>query len=276
MKKCSLITVLCSLALILAGGSAFAHNLWINPSNHFPKVGDTVEIGFGWGHQYNENRQHQEMKADRIASIKIIGPEGTEIKPAAVSGTKYTLAIKKAGAYLITAGVKPGVFTKTPKGRKWSDKRGVENPIACTSFCIEAKSLILAGESDANLSGKTGQALEIIPLSNPKNMKPGETFDVKVLFHDQPAAGATVNATYAGYTPPPKKENKTGKKKDKKKKGHGHRFPVSAVTDDQGKAALGLSKKGYWMINIRHMTPYPDKTVCDEYMNNLAFTIEVK
>ncbi len=269
MKKNSLIIVLCSLVLVITGGSAFAHNLWINPSNHFPKVGDTVEIDLAWGHQYHENRQDQEMKADRIAFIKIIGPDGAEITPKAVSGIKYTLAIKKSGAYLVFAGIKPGVFTKTTEGRKWSDKRGVKNAISCTSFFIEAKSLILAGESDANIGGKTGQAIDIIPLSNPKTMKPGQTFDVKVLFHDQAVADVTVNATYAGYTPPPWKAEGN--------KGHqGHRSPVSAVTNDQGRAALGLDKKGYWLISVRHMTPFPDKTVCDEYMNNLAFTIEVK
>ncbi|GAB6096146.1 hypothetical protein JCM14469_23990 [Desulfatiferula olefinivorans] len=253
---------------------AFAHNLWINPSDHFPKVGDTVTIDIAWGHTYKANRKDQEMKAGKLAFIRVIDPDGAEVTPTTLSETQYTLPVTKAGAYQVTAGITPGVFTKTTKGRQWCDKKGVKNPLSCTSFAIEAKTLIVAGQSAAGLDRTAGQPLEVVALSNPETVKPGGAFDVKVLFRDQPAEGVTVNAVYAGFAEEMDvaPHNPEAAKGDKTK---GPRFPVSAVTDNTGKASLPLTKKGYWMISICHKTPYPDPDVCDEYMNNMAFTFEI-
>ncbi|NTW37378.1 MAG: DUF4198 domain-containing protein, partial [Syntrophobacteraceae bacterium] len=52
IRKRELVSLFCALVVVLAGSHAFAHNLWLNPSNHFPKPGETVDIGIGWGHQY--------------------------------------------------------------------------------------------------------------------------------------------------------------------------------------------------------------------------------
>jgi len=278
MKKTILTLLLCTMFLIITGSQAFSHNLWINPADHFPKVGDTVDIAIAWGHTYNANRLDQEMKQGNLAYIKIQGPDGKDVKPVTVSETQYKLKIEKAGVYTVTAGIKPGVFTKTPEGRKWSDKRGLVNPISCTTFSIEAKTLIVAGGKDKNLGGKTGQDLEVIPLSNPKNVKAGDKFNVMVLFKGKPAADVTVNAAYAGFAQEGKAmdvaPHNPEKAKDEKTKGP--HFPASAVTDKAGKASLILGKKGYWMVSICHKTPYPDKTICDEYMNNMALTFEIK
>jgi uncharacterized GH25 family protein len=280
MKKIKILMTMMT-AMLFLGSTAFAHNLWINPSDHYPKVGDTVDIAIAWGHTYKAGRVDQEMKAGNLAYIKIQGPDGKDVKPVTVSETLYKLKIDKAGAYLVTAGIKPGVFTKTPEGRKWSDKRGVENAISCTSFSIEAKSLVLAGGKDKNLGGNTGQELEVIPLSSPINVKAGGEFDVQVLFKDKPAENVTVNAAYAGFADEGKPmdaapHNPGGEAAKDGKEHQGPKFPATSVTDKSGKASLALTKKGYWMVSISHKTPYPDKTVCDEYMDNMAFTFEIK
>ncbi len=268
--------ILLTASVLLLGGTALAHNVWINPSNHYPKVGDTVDLAIAWGHTYKANRLDQEMKQGNLAYIRIQGPDGKDVKPVTVSETQYRLKIAKPGAYLVTAGIKPGVFTKTPEGRKWTDKRGVENPIACTSFSIEAKSLIIAGGKDTNLKGKTGQGLEVIPLVNPETVKAGGKLNVQVLFKSKPAENVTVNAAYAGFGEEGKAMDVVPHSPSGDAQHKGPTFPASAVTDTSGKASLTLTKKGYWMISISHKTPYPDKTVCDENMNNMALTFEIR
>jgi uncharacterized GH25 family protein len=119
-----------------------------------------------------------------------------------------------------------------------------------------------------------GQPLEVVALSNPGTVKPGDAFDVLILFRDQPAEGLTVNAVYAGFAEEVDVAPHTPQTM-KKDTGKAHRFPVSAVTDSTGKASLALTKKGFWMISICHKTPYPDPDICDEYMNNMAFTFEI-
>lgn len=268
------LSVFVLLWFFLFGGSqALAHNIWINPENHYPQVGETVDIGLGWGHTYPVSRVDQEMKPGILAYIHVLDPDGSKVEPEMISETHYKLKIEKEGVYLVTAGIKPGIFTMTPKGRQWSDKKGVENAISCTSFSIEAKAIIIAGENDERLGAVTGQELEIIPLSNPKTTKPGEKLNLKVLFRGKPVEGVTVNATFAGYT-------SQGESKDiaphRDPKGHKPSFPVTAVTDDEGKAAFSVNQAGYWMIVVSHRSPYPDKETCDEYMHNMAFTFEVR
>ncbi|VBB42132.1 putative Nickel transport complex, NikM subunit, transmembrane [uncultured Desulfatiglans sp.] len=272
--KIKMLSVFALSCFLLFGGSqALAHNIWINPENHYPKVGETLEIGLGWGHTYPASRVDQEMKPGTLAYMQVLDPDGMKVEPEMISEKRYKLKIEKEGIYLVTAGIKPGVFTMTPRGRQWSDKKGVENAISCTSFSIEAKTIMIAGENDERLGAVTGQELEIIPLSNPKNIKPGDKLNLKVLFRGKAVEGVTVNATFAGYT-------SQGQSKDvaphRDPKGHKPSFPVSTVTDSEGKAAVSVTEPGYWMIVVSHRSPYPDKETCDEYMHNMAFTFEVR
>ena len=269
MKR-MMMAVCLAAVLVLTGSAAMAHNVWINVDNHFPAVGRTVEIGIAWGHKYPAGRLDQEMKPGNLAYIQVIDPDGVKIVPETVSETQYKLTVDKAGAYLVTAGIKPGVFTKTTEGRKWSDKRGVENAISCTSFSIEAKTVILAGGQNKNLDGKTGQALEVVPQTDPARIKAGDQLDLLVLFQGQPAAGVAVNAAYEGYTD----ENQAGDVAPHAG-GHSKKFPAGGTTAADGRVKLTLDRAGYWIVTISHKTPYPDTTVCDEYMHNMAFTFFV-
>jgi uncharacterized GH25 family protein len=58
------------MALLLVLSNAHAHNLWLNPGNHYPEVGETVDVGIGWGHEYPESRTDQEVKEDTVKQIK--------------------------------------------------------------------------------------------------------------------------------------------------------------------------------------------------------------
>lgn len=261
-----------AVMFLFTGSAALAHNVWLNVDNHYPAVGRTVEISVAWGHQYPANRVDQEMKPGNLAYIQVVDPDGNKVVPETVSETLYKLTVKKPGAYLVTAGIKPGVFTMTTEGRKWCDKTGVENPISCVSYKIEAKTIIVAGGKDRNLGGKTGQELEIIPLSDPSTIKAGDQFSLQVLFRDKPATGVSVNAAYAGYTD----ADQPADVAPHQTKGKERHFPAGGVTDENGKTALKLDRVGYWIITISHKSPYPDTAVCDQYMHNMAFNFEIK
>jgi uncharacterized GH25 family protein len=277
----SAVTLYIMLFLISTCLPAAAHNLWLNPADHFPQVGTTVDIGIGWGHKYPADRIDQEVKEDRVQEISAVDPDGLTTALTKVSPALYKLSVDKAGAYLVTAKIKSGSFTMTAEGRKWGDRKAVADPIKCVNYHIEAKTVILAGGSNGNLGFATGQPLEVIPLTDLNSLKNGGKLDVKVLFQGRPLANAAVRATYAGFAMPDiaphgssekggKKANKKGVKKAKK------HYPVETVTDDQGQATVQVDKAGYWMILLSHKPPYPDKETCDEYMYNQAFTFQVR
>ena len=270
--KIGVAMMFCVFSVMGISFPALAHNLWLNPSNHFPAVGSTVDIGIGWGHKFPECRVDQEVKEDKIEEIRAVDPEGLDAGLEKISASLYRLNVAKAGAYLVVAKIKPGFFTKTTEGRKWGDKTSVANPITCTNYHIEAKTVIIAGGKDKNIGGAAGQPLEVIPLNNFSNLKSGDSLSVRVLFDGKALPNTDVKATYAGF------EAKDIAPHEPSKKGeHGHKhYPVETVTDNQGQAVVKLDKAGYWMILLSHKPPYPDTAICDEYMYNMAFTFQVR
>jgi uncharacterized GH25 family protein len=230
----------CTLFLMAMCLPASAHNLWLNPGDYYPQVGTTVDIGIGWGHTYPADRNDQEVKEDRVQEISAVDPDGLTTALTRVSPALYKLSVDKPGAYLVTAKIKSGCFTMTAEGRKWGDKKAVADPIKCVNYHIEAKTVILAGESNGNLGFATGQPLEVIPLSDLNSLKNGGKLDIKVLFQGSPLPNATVRATYAGFAVPGSAHHASSQKSGKKAKTH-----------------------------------YPDKETCDEYMYNQAFTFQV-
>lgn len=293
MDKKKLVSLFCVPMLLLAGSHARAHSLWLNPSTNFPKAGETVDIGIGWGHEYPASRTHQEVKETTVEEITALDPDGQSVKLDRESAALYKLKVEKAGVYLVTARIKPGVFTTTPEGRKWATKKEVENPVKCTAFHISAKTVLVVGGSDKNLGGIMNQPLELVPLADPSKLKKGTSLPVKVLYEGKPAAGIPVKATYAGYEAkegaesagPKPGEKGEGKKAGKEEgaakgddghKGGGMRQPVETVTDAQGQAIVPVDRAGFWMITVSHKPPYPDPATCDEYMYNSAFTFQVQ
>lgn len=274
MKIKAYIVVLFSLlSLIAICPSVMAHSLWINPGDSYPQVGSTVDIGIGWGHKYPANRVDQEIKEDLVESVSAVDPDGLAVNLTKVPAVLYKLPVKKAGAYLITAKIKSGFFTTTPDGRKRGDKKTVANPIKCTNFHIEAKTVIIAGGNDKNLRHAVGQSLELVPLTSLQNLKKGDKLSFKVLFEGKPLPDAAVKATYAGFEAqdiaPHAQAQKDGQAGAK-------RFPVETVTDKSGQATLQLDQAGYWMIMLSHKPPFPDPQICDECMYNVAFTFEIR
>lgn len=255
------IITICALALLLTGGNAFAHALWLNPDDHFPAVGQTVAIGIGWGHQFNADRTHEEVREGRVAEIWAITPNGETVPLTPVAADRYDLTIETAGVYLVAARIKPGVFTTTPQGRKWADKKGVENPIKCTAFNIEAKTVLVAGGAAQNPTGATGQPLELVPLANPADLPAGAKLPLRVMFDNQPLADHPVRAVFAGY-PDVAPE--------------GQPWAAEVVTNQKGEAVLPLDTAGYWMISLSHTIPYPDVARCDDQRYNASFTFQVR
>jgi uncharacterized GH25 family protein len=268
-KKDYLLLLFGTVALLFFSTNAFAHNLWLNPGNHYPEVGETVDIEIGWGHKYLESRTDQEVKEETIKDISAVDPDGNIVELERKSPSLFQLKIDKPGVYLVTAGIKPGIFTTTPEGRKWANKKEVQHPLKCTAYEIIAKTLIVAGKNDRNLSTPTGQPIEVILLEDPSNLKIGDALPIKVLFEGKPLAGISLNAKYAGYD------------KETSDDGHGHgpgekHYPAETKTDDQGEATITPETSGHWIIILSHRTPYPDTETCDEYMYNAAFTFEIK
>lgn len=270
MKK-----VLFSLAAILlltwTAAPAAAHMLWLNPTDSAPAVGSTTEIGIGWGHSFPANRVHQEVKDDKVETIQALDPDGQPVQLVKAAADRYRLKIEKAGAYIITARIKPGFFTMTPEGRKWGNKTEIANCVKCTNFHIEAKAVLLAGGDVKGYDHTAAQTVELVPASDPKQLKARQNLAAQVLYQGKPLAEAAVKAVYAGYEAP------EGAGKGSGGKGHGaHRYPVETQTDANGRFSFAPDRAGHWLIVISHKPAYEEKEICDEHMYNVTYAFEVK
>jgi uncharacterized GH25 family protein len=252
-------------------GPASAHMLWLNPMNYYPQVGTTVEVGIGWGHKYPAGRSDQAVKADQVEAIQALDPDGRTVDLERTTVDRYRLKVDKAGAYIITARIKPGFFSMTPEGRKWGHKKEITNAVTCTHFEIAAKTVLIAGGDPKNFGAGSGQTLELIPESEPRQVKVGGNFLVRVMYQGTPLAGAQVNAVYAGFEEP-----KQGHRAATGKGHSGRHYPVETVTDDQGRTMIVPDRTGHWLIVLSSKTTYPDKETCDASMVNVTFAFEVR
>lgn len=261
-------TIFLALTVVPAG----AHMLWLNPADCFPAVGSTVDIGIGWGHEFPANRVHQEVKDDRIADIQALDPDGKAVALVKAAVDRYQLKIEKAGAYVVTARIKPGFFTMTPKGRQWGNKKEVADAAKCTNFHIEAKTVLIAGKGVNGQKQAAGRTVEVIPVSDLNNLKSGASVDMQALYQGAPLAEADVKAVYAGF-----KEKAHDHGDAAKGKGHGeHHYPVETKTNAQGVASISLDRPGHWLVIVSHRPDYQDKETCDQYMYNVTYALEVK
>ncbi len=269
--RCTLLGV---FSLMLCS-SASAHKIWLNPADHSPEPGSTVEIGIGWGHKYLADRTHEELKKGMPEKIQAVDPDGKTVELTKIADDRYSLEVPKPGAYLIMTKGKSGFFTTTPEGRKWGNKTEIADAVKCTSYHLSGKTVIMVGNSEKGFDRATGQTIELLPLTDPGQLKKGDTLKVRLLLDGKPVPNVLLKAAYAGFEKAEKEEPGHAAPADKKKK-EDKPFPAEATSDARGEADLTLEHSGYWMISLSYKPPYPDTAVCDQYMYNATFTFQVQ
>src|SRR5207244_1981178 len=98
------------------------------------------------------------------------------------------------------------------------------------------------GKSDETWKKPFGHRLEIVPLSDPGKVKPGETLGVRLLFEGKALAGVALFALH-----------REGQKVLKQK----------LTTDTEGQARIKLSHSGPWLIRLVHMRRGGDPAEAD-------------
>ena len=247
--------ILFSLALVLAlPVPAQAHFFWLMP-DQTAAVGKPGQVEVGFGHKFPKD---EEIKAERLQSVKVIGPDGKELPLTKISTVRYEFVPPAAGFYLISAQMKPGFVCRTPQGMKMQTKKELPDAEFCFHFDMACKTLVDVGKQSQGYHQSAKSVLEVMPLQAPNTLKAGGEFPVKVLFQGKPLPGAEITVTHTQW-PDPKKQ-----------------FAVVGKTDAQGEFRLKLDKPGRWLVIAGHKTPYPDKTECDENMYRASLSFEVK
>lgn len=250
--------ILCALGIaivLLFPATSQAHIFWLLPEAAVSEVGKPVRVGIGFGHKFPKD---EEIKAERLQFIKVLGPDGKEVPVTKVSAAQYEFTPAAPGAYAVVTQMLPGFVSRTKDGMKMQTKREVPDANLCFRFDFAAKTLVTTGNVAQGFDQSVKSSLEVMPLKAPGSLKVGEEFPFRVLFQGKPLAGADISVTHDNWQDP--KEL----------------FALKAKTDAQGEFRLQPDKPGRWLIIANHTTPYHDLAECDENKYLGSLTVEVK
>ncbi|MDA3971115.1 MAG: DUF4198 domain-containing protein [Desulfobulbaceae bacterium] len=256
MKKISIITAMYLGLAALFCTQAQAHYPWINMSNYSPDPGESVQMTIGWGHRYPLGKF---LKKGDLESIVIVGPDGKKIPVSTASELEFEPEnnLRNPGAYLVAGKRKTGFYTKTTQGGKRQSKEGLSNVISCSRSQMSMKAIINVGDGQGTVNRKVGHPMEIIPMTNPAQLKAGDYLPIQLLLHGKPYKGK-IFATHMGFST----------EKDV--------FAYTSKTDRQGRGKIRILQPGVWLIKAEHTQPYPNQDECDVEKFIATLTLEVK
>ena len=201
MKRISFLSAALLFAFV---GCAFAHELVAKPAKFSAAKGEVVPVEIHSGHKFIVAEEVEDIS--RIKGGVFRNGKLHESKLKANEGKLRVdmdiTAEDPSSSTIILVNKDGGVWSRTNKGgqsgtRSELEKKGlkVESSIKYDKY---TKVIINSSKNDKNFGTVTGQALEIIPVTNPADAKVGEFFEIRVLLNGKPYSGEIL-ASYDGF-----------------------------------------------------------------------------
>ena len=240
------------LTAALSATPAVAHDLWMEATTFRPEPGAVVGVRLRVGdHLQGEPvpRDPALLKqffiVDSARRAPVVGRDGAD--PAGLFRAAPGLQIVGYASH-------PSPLVLTPeKFAQYVKEEGLEAIAAQRAsqtagrqvrevFSRSAKALVLTGPPERGQSDRViGLPLELVAERNPYALGPHEELPVRLLYQNQPLAGALVMAV------------------NRLNPGH----VLKARSDAEGRVKFVLPVSGLWLIKAVHMMPAPDQTKAD-------------
>jgi uncharacterized GH25 family protein len=262
--------VLRTLSLLLLPLTLLAHDTWLIPSAFVPKPGDTVRLRLATSMAFPTS--DGAATPDRVERFTLRTASGSQavtgfrvegkflvadVNPtqpghaiAVLETNPRVLVMKPAefAEYLSEEGAKEVLAARAASGKSGAPGRERYRKIAKTILCV-------GDARDQAFAQPDNLWLEIIPERSTCGMKAGDSITVRVLFEGKPLAGAHLAAGYEGPT--------------------GHKYPVSVLTDAQGRATVRLDRAGTWYLRTHCIIPTQNDSEADWQSAFSTLTFEV-
>jgi uncharacterized GH25 family protein len=189
-------------ALTLFSAVASAHDTWVETNTNIFRVGDAAHIDLKLGNHGNEHRDFKvasKMSLDGC-KMEVIDPAGQhfDIKPSLID-TGYS---PKDGFWTTTFSTDmPGLYTVVQSSdavMNYAPERAIKN---AKTFFVVSKSLDRVPTATPGFGRKLGNALELVPETNPvMPMGPGVPIKLRLFFKGKPLPGAKISFIPQGET----------------------------------------------------------------------------
>lgn len=250
--------------------SLSAHEFWLNPRKFIYKRAEKVNIRFLVGENFDG--ENWKGNNERIKSLQIyyggvtddLTPVVTEAEGDSVEyfmideGTNL-IAFNSNNSYI---NLEPGEFNEYLKEDgliNALEYRKKNNEMGCNGrefYQRCAKTLLQVGEvKDQTFGITTSMPIDIIPSSNPYQLKNNELLRVKIYYNGSPLSNTLIKTWH-------RVKNKIQKK--------------NLTTDSKGEIVFPVSTNGKWMISTVKMERLFDNPVCDwqSYWGSLTWGYE--
>ena len=233
------------LIWVLSTVQAQAHDFWVEPDSFTPRESQSVAVFLRFGVGFNsqtlpylntlfndfsvtdqngradiQSRMGNDPAAtiDATAGAQLLGyqsnPQFVEMKP------------EKFNEYIEEEGIE---YIKAER-----ERRGESNTPALENFIRCAKALIQTGPQSSDVyREKLGYTLELIPQSDPYQLKNGESLEFELLYKGKPIDGLQLQAV-------PKADPDDVQK---------------VRTDKNGRASVTIDRPGIWLIKVVLILP---------------------
>jgi uncharacterized GH25 family protein len=267
---------------LLACSPLLAHEFWFEPVTAPLAAGDTARLDLRVG-QFFDGESLGFSALQTVALRQYTTSESKDLRamlppPSRGAVPTLNLPLPSPGSYLLTFDSQPNQIS-LPSGtfhaylhdegldfiKTQREAAGTAEKPGRERYRRHIKTLLRVGNSadasavtaaaaDKTYATRTGQRLEIVPSNDPLLMKPGDALGLRVLFDNQPLAGALLKAW-----------NRRG----------GQTLIIRAKTSADGEATFNLPYAGGWMISVVHMVPSKGAKDIDwdSHWGNLSFNL---
>jgi uncharacterized GH25 family protein len=230
-KKLILIVAL----FVLSACPLSAHEMILKPSSPTAEKGSELAVELQSTHVFVVKEEVENVdtitagiySGGKLAASPIT-PNEPELR------IDFSVKIQDDGSSLVIANKIGEIYSVTNEGSKIGSRKELEAQGLKVTRSRRtdkfAKAIVNASASDKNFAAEVGQELELIPVTNPADAKPGEYFKVKVLYKGQPTS-LPVWATYDGFVTE-----------------YHDTYAYYTIADADGIANIKLERPGLWMI----------------------------
>jgi uncharacterized GH25 family protein len=241
---------------VVVSGNARAHEFIVKPAVMTVEAGTELPIAALSSHVFLIS---QELEAAKDVKVGLYA-DGKR-SDIAVKPNEKTLAYDgivnapSSMTFIVTGARLPQIWATTPEGLKQVTLKipGASNPYKIEKF---AKALVNVTPEDNGFSTVIGDTLEIVPLTNPATVRPGDALTVRVLFKGQPQP-TNVYATYDGFS----KEENT--------------YAYYTEGHKDGTAEVKITHPGVWIVRVQHTAPERSEDY-ERYVARAVLLFEVR